>query len=110
MERGQIQLKGILMHQWSDGVGFINRYFFPLSFDVKQRVKSKGTFWAECCQDNDTNLHKMEKELLSHHPRSRLLLPLEECQENNKDREEWMLHRPELAVCYMYLKFKFKFN
>ena len=27
--RDQIQLKGILMHLWSDEVGFINRYFFP---------------------------------------------------------------------------------
>lgn len=25
LERGQIQLKGILMHPWSDEVGFINR-------------------------------------------------------------------------------------
>lgn len=39
LERGQIQLKGILMHLWSDEVGFINRYFFFLFFflfDVKK--------------------------------------------------------------------------
>ena len=46
------------MHLWSDEVGFINRYFFPL-FDVKKEENIKKPFQLKVLRQ----LYKVEKKL-----------------------------------------------